>query len=146
MWTSLEETAPEFDLWIAVLEQAIKDLKGDVCGSYAGFNTIRNRKAQAVSWFYSKQDGVGSFKWLCDQFGANSQELRDKIFKSVKSTAYSTPIAQVLLEYRHKKGLSQGELARRVKIAQSVICNLERGRSFPVSDVMLGRIMDVVGS
>ena len=58
-------------LWTAVLERAINDAQGDVKdyrGSYVKYIT-----EAAGSWFHSKEEGIGSFLWICSQLDLNPE-------------------------------------------------------------------------
>jgi ribosome-binding protein aMBF1 (putative translation factor) len=54
-------------------------------------------------------------------------------------------IAQALIEARQRAGLTQTELARRIKTTQSVVARLESGRSLP-SGRTLQRFARATGS
>lgn len=54
---------PEFKLWYAVLNRAIVDLKVSKCGAD---NRIETTRQEAVRWFKSDENEVGSFLWICD--------------------------------------------------------------------------------
>lgn len=62
-----DPTTSAHNLWIAVLEQALIDLKStedEVC---------RNK---ASRWFTSKRKGIGSFLWICnDIINKNPKEV-----------------------------------------------------------------------
>lgn len=62
---------PIQDLWIAVLNQAKKDVS-------SRSNYISN---VAISWFESKSTAPGSFLWICDLFSINPQIITKKIFQ-----------------------------------------------------------------
>jgi hypothetical protein len=57
-------------LWAAVLEQAIEDIL-DNKGYYM-------RKV-AMTWLRCKNDGVGSFLWICHLFDLNPESSRKRI-------------------------------------------------------------------
>jgi hypothetical protein len=50
------------NLWLAVLEQAIEDVKQDVKNQE---NVRAINKANALEWFSNKNEGIGSFIWIC---------------------------------------------------------------------------------
>ena len=51
-------------LWAAVLEQAIKDVRSDLRVHKGKVKSIFNESAW--SWFYSENQDVGSFHWICN--------------------------------------------------------------------------------
>ncbi|TET63088.1 hypothetical protein E3J48_03070 [Candidatus Aerophobetes bacterium] len=53
-------------LWHAVLEQAIKDAHWDVA---------------ARAWFWSKNQGIGSFLWICSVLGLSPELIRRLLAK-----------------------------------------------------------------
>jgi hypothetical protein len=57
-------------LWAAVLEQAIEDIL-DNKGYYM-------RKV-AMTWLRCKNDGVGSFLWICHLFDLNPESVRQSV-------------------------------------------------------------------
>lgn len=50
-------------LWIAVLEQAIKDAQFELAAYKA--HVINIFKESALEWFHSEEQGIGSFLWIC---------------------------------------------------------------------------------
>ena len=58
----------EKDLWAAVLDRAIEDLRSD------------KEHHSAMYWIGNRKNtGVGSFLWVCDTLGFDADKTRDKI-------------------------------------------------------------------
>jgi len=55
-------------LWAAVLQQAIEDAL-----NHNGYYT---RSKEAMTWLRCKNDGVGSFLWICHLFDLNPECVR----------------------------------------------------------------------
>jgi hypothetical protein len=58
---------PYRTLWAAVLEQAIKDIQGDLTFRKGNVRSIFCEGAWA--WFRSESQDVGSFLWTCSMLG-----------------------------------------------------------------------------
>ena len=58
---------PYRTLWAAVLEQAIKDIRGDLTFRKGNVRSIFSESAWA--WFRSESQDVGSFLWTCSMLG-----------------------------------------------------------------------------
>ena len=56
------------ELWVAVLKQAIEDLQDP------------EFRVDSYSWFFSDEDSVGSFVWICDYLRLKPDFMRNKIF------------------------------------------------------------------
>jgi hypothetical protein len=80
----------EFELWGAVLLQAIEDFhrKGPslevvMNGIKVRWRTnnteMRRDKRNAAAWFGSSCEDVGSFLWICDLFGLDADLVRAKV-------------------------------------------------------------------
>ena len=80
-----------FELWEAVLLQAIEDFHCEQVGS---FETVMNginlrwransieshrNKRNAAAWFGSSCEDAGSFLWICDLFGLDADLVRAKV-------------------------------------------------------------------
>lgn len=63
-------------LWFAVLEQAAKDAEGDMRGPYGKYITEGAR-----AWFFSKNQGIGSFLWVCLMLDLNPEVVRSILAK-----------------------------------------------------------------
>lgn len=79
-----------FDLWGAVLLQAIEDFHRKGPGFEIVMNGIRlhgladsaetrRNKRNADAWFKSSREDVGSFIWICDLFKLDADRVRVKI-------------------------------------------------------------------
>ncbi len=80
----------EFELWEAVLLQAIEDFhpKGRsleivMSGIKVQWRTnsdeTRRNKRNSAAWFGSSCEDPGSFLWICDLFGLDADLLRAKV-------------------------------------------------------------------
>ena len=69
-------------LWFAVLEQAINDAEGHVEGPKDYRKLITER---ARAWFFRKNQGIGSFLWLCLMLDLNPESVRRLIAKKYNS-------------------------------------------------------------
>ena len=58
-------------LWVAVLEQAIEDIRRDL--AYAD---------SSRAWFQSEREGVGSFLWICRMLDIDPGSTRKKVVKT----------------------------------------------------------------
>ena len=56
-------------LWVAVLEQAIKDVRGDTSGHRGHHRPVLREAARA--WFGGENREVGSFLWICEILECN---------------------------------------------------------------------------
>ena len=59
------------NLWLAVIEQAFKDLFG---GRSSALPTWR--------WFYSKKYYIGSFRWICEIFNLQQTFVLEEVKKA----------------------------------------------------------------
>jgi len=70
----IDEVA-ETKLWMAVLQQAIEDMKSDTY------------RIEASDWFTSKRHGVGSFLWIADLFDINAPLFRRIVLNNTSGLA-----------------------------------------------------------
>lgn len=74
-------------LWGAVLEQAIEDaLNGK------GYD----ERKEAMRWLRCKNDGVGTFLWICHLFDLNPECVREIVVNklTISQRKVSTPLAK----------------------------------------------------
>jgi hypothetical protein len=87
---ALDGNRGAFDLWGAVLLQAIEDLHRKGPSSEIVMNGInvrwrtnsaemRRNKRNAAAWFGSSCEDAGSFLWICDLFGLDADLVRAKV-------------------------------------------------------------------
>ena len=69
-----ETIYPEIDLWAAVMEQAVRDVKFPKPSVVEKLWT-RN----AISWFWSKNKRIGSFLWICENLGMDSESIINEL-------------------------------------------------------------------
>ena len=63
--------SPEMSLWAAVMGRSIEDL------------SRKKERKSARYWFENeKDDGIGSFKWICEIFSLNPDMVRANILKT----------------------------------------------------------------
>jgi hypothetical protein len=73
----------EHGLWLAVIWQAAADL------------TSKDERvsASARRWFESKNNGPGSFLWVCDQFALDAHWLRRRLLEmSEREISVASPL------------------------------------------------------
>jgi len=61
------------DLWLAVLEQAVKDARGT--------RTYHSIMREAREWFRSENEDPGSFLWICQLLGLDPEAVRGTVAK-----------------------------------------------------------------
>jgi len=61
------------DLWLAVLEQAMKDARGT--------RTYHTIVKEAREWFKSEDEGPGSFLWVCRILCLDPEAIRSTVEK-----------------------------------------------------------------
>lgn len=74
-------------LWIAVLEQAIKDVRGDARAHKGKVKSIFSEGAWA--WFQSESQEVGSFHWTCHMLGLEPNFILTLVTQQDAETAES---------------------------------------------------------
>jgi hypothetical protein len=86
----LDDNYGEFELWEAVLLQAIEDFHTSRRSFDVVMNGIkvewrtnsaemRRNKRNAAAWFGSSCEDVGSFLWICDLFGLDADLVRARV-------------------------------------------------------------------
>ena len=95
-------------LWFAVLVQAIKDAEGYVSGPKDYSNLIITEGARA--WFLSKNQGIGSFLWICPMLDLNPAFVRSLVAKKYNSTSKEP---RILGKSKDKKPISSRKAAKR---------------------------------
>jgi len=60
-------------LWASVVRCATADMMR------TGRHVKEPHRAQALAWFLSKSQHIGSFLWCCDMLGLSSQAVREKL-------------------------------------------------------------------
>ena len=66
-YDSLKRENAEYQmLWASVLLQAVRDFDSRYLGE----------REQALNYVYSKKDHVGSFSWVCDALGLETDRIR----------------------------------------------------------------------
>ena len=66
----------EKKLWASVLGRAVIDLRR------------KKHRQSARFWFYNdKNQGAGSFLWVCDVLEIDPGKTREKVFKKIKNAA-----------------------------------------------------------
>jgi len=112
---------PYLALWAKVFIQAIDDLTADSTAPYA--RAIRHR---ARRWFEGKEDGIGSFIWVCEQFDIDPAWARTKVFSlKARTTGDTVHLGTAIKDYRRKNKLTQRDLAMVIGCAQSTIGSIE---------------------
>jgi hypothetical protein len=77
----------EVNLWVAVLQQAAADASGrDLDQPW--------RRREALDWFFSGAETVGSFRWIAHSFNLNPARLREKLL--IRSQASGFKISTAL--------------------------------------------------
>lgn len=72
----------ERDLWAAVIAQAVEDLQAPtIAGDTTAARTRDRNRESARAWFKSdRNDGVGSFVWVCDALDYSPEAVREGVF------------------------------------------------------------------
>ena len=73
----IEDMLPYRKLYVAVLENALRDLKRPV-GMHKPAN-IKRCKRSAKAWFNSKQTGFNAFVGICKFLNLDPDKIRDRI-------------------------------------------------------------------
>jgi len=75
------ENQPERNLWSAVIDRVIDDLKLDTDNKIPKRTREMNiyLKNQAKTWFNSYKVKEGSFEWICSILGFDSDGIRDQL-------------------------------------------------------------------
>lgn len=75
-------------LWFTVLEQAISDAEGHVEGPKDYRKLITER---ARAWFFRKNQGIGSFLWICLMLDLKPESVRRLVAKKYNSPSSKKP-------------------------------------------------------
>ncbi len=89
---TLEGNRGEFELWGAVLLQAVEDfhrrgpsfeivINGIRLRGRKDSTEIRRNRNNAAAWFRSSRENVGSFLWICYLFGLDADLVRAEVKK-----------------------------------------------------------------
>lgn len=71
------QPSPEWRLWSAVLSSAVHDLE-----AARGNRVLYNKQ---LEWFYSDDEDVGTFRYVCDSVGVDYQAFRRLLRKYLES-------------------------------------------------------------
>lgn len=84
------------DLWLAVIVQAVEDLRGhrSPTGSLWGRLSVYSAK----EWFQSPGGGIGSFGWICDVLGLEVERIRGLALGTVAPS--SLPTSDIVSEVK----------------------------------------------
>ena len=77
--------SPEAELWAAVLFRAVDDLRGHCCHCPTARERLRLQR-DVSEWFSSHRKSEGSFEWVCQIFGFDSQTIRRKLRSTDKNS------------------------------------------------------------
>lgn len=97
---------PEIALWREVLIRAIRDLVDPSLGlapyEVTRETTISVSRQKALSWFLSKSEHAGSFRWICDVLWPDSN-MRSKIIKKLTDGSVTRTNIRRTESHRAKK-------------------------------------------
>lgn len=78
------EPTPEQRLWVAVLEQAVEDL--------------RRHCPKAKAWFRATSEEPGSYLWICEVLGIRAERFRALAMKPKQRKPDYRPLTAALLQ------------------------------------------------
>jgi hypothetical protein len=71
-------------LWIAVLEQALRDFYGDIPSegpAHYRQAMLAQCRRSAKAWFLSESNAMGSFRWIAELFDLDARAVRRRLFR-----------------------------------------------------------------
>lgn len=110
--------SPEVRFWKRFFKMAVDDL----------YSLKRTYRRTAKAWFKNNDDGIGSFRWVCELFNLDPISVRKKLLTQHHPPASLTSPGLALRLYRQRNDISQTTLAKTLGCSSSYLSKIETGQ------------------